>query len=130
MNGSRFVTGASAVTIVSMSVHVGPVQASPNNQYQLAIYADDDGSPGARIASSSTGTLTGNAWNTIPVSASLQANTAYWFMFNTNGDNNMHFADSSEWQGGYSADVPFGTWPNPFGDSIVGPWRYSIYASK
>ena len=37
------------------------------------------------VAASATGTLVANARNTLGVSASLQANTNYWLVFNTNG---------------------------------------------
>ncbi|MFB7615473.1 hypothetical protein [Kitasatospora sp. NPDC056181] len=40
LNGSRITTGASAVPLTSLSVHVGPVGAAPNDQYQPAVYSD------------------------------------------------------------------------------------------
>lgn len=39
------------------------------------------------MATSAHGTLSANAWNTLPISATLAANTAYWFVSNTNGAN-------------------------------------------
>ncbi|GIH09700.1 hypothetical protein Rhe02_77670 [Rhizocola hellebori] len=130
MNGSRFVTGSSPLAINSMSVYVRGVQAAPNNQFQLAIYADASGSPAARVASSASGPLTANSWNTRPVSATLAANTAYWLMYNTNGDNNMAFTIGSAGQGGWgTAAQPFGTWPATFGPSVKSTYRFSIYAT-
>jgi glucose/arabinose dehydrogenase/PKD repeat protein len=130
MNGSRFVTGSSPITINSMSVYVRAVQASPNNQFQLAIYTDSAGSPAARVASSASGSLTANSWNSRPVSATLAANTAYWLMYNTNGNNNMAFTAGAAGQGAWSNNsVTFGTWPATFGASTKSNYLFSLYAT-
>ncbi|MEU4162903.1 PQQ-dependent sugar dehydrogenase [Actinoplanes sp. NPDC026670] len=129
MNGSRFVTGATAVTVSQISVHLTSVQAAPANQYQLAIYADSNGSPGALIASTTSGTLTANSWNSRPITATLSPNTAYWLMYNTNGDNNMSYDPGAANQGAWSDPRPFGTWPSTFGTSTRWTAKYSIYAS-
>ncbi|WP_240669966.1 PQQ-dependent sugar dehydrogenase [Actinoplanes solisilvae] len=129
MNGSRFTTGTDPATVTSMSVYLKGVQAAPNNQYQLAVYADANGSPGARVATSSSGTLTANSWNTRPINASLAANTPYWLMYNTNGDNNMSYDAGASNQGAWSGTTAFGTWPTPFGTSSRWNAKYSIYAT-
>ncbi|GFJ89292.1 hypothetical protein Prum_029340 [Phytohabitans rumicis] len=128
MNGSRFVTGSTAMSITSMSVYMTTVTS--NNQFQLAIYTDSSGSPSTLVASSASGTLTANAWNTRPVTATLAANTAYWLMYNTNGDNNMSFDTGSTGQGAWStASQTFGTWPSTYGNSAKTTAKFSIYAS-
>ncbi|MBG0560814.1 PQQ-dependent sugar dehydrogenase [Actinoplanes sp. NEAU-A11] len=129
MNGSRFVTGSDPATVTSMSVYMKAVQPAPNNQYQLAIYADANGSPGARLATSTSGTLTANSWNTRPITATLAAGTPYWLMYNTNGDNNMSFDAGTANQGAWSASTPFGTWPATFGGSSRWNAKFSIYAT-
>jgi hypothetical protein len=129
MNGSRFVTGSDPATVTSMSVYLKSVQAAPNNQYQLAVYADASGSPGARVATSASGTLTANAWNSVPVSATLAPNTAYWLMYNTNGDNNLSYDTGAANQGAWSATTTFGTWPATFGTSSRWNAKFSIYAT-
>jgi Bacterial Ig-like domain len=129
MNGSRFVTGSEPTTVTSMSVYVKAVQPAPNNQYQLAVYADANGSPGARVATSTSGPLTANAWNTRPVAATLSPNTAYWLMYNTNGDNNMSYDAGTANQGAWSAATTFGTWPATFGTSNRWNAKFSIYAT-
>jgi plastocyanin len=135
MNGSRITTGAQAITTRSMSVYIAGVDSSPaNRSYQLAIYADSNGRPGSLVAASSTGTLTANAWNTLPITASLAPNTTYWLMYNTNGRtssvNNMRYDLSAAGSGAYSSgSVPFATWSATFGSSVVGQWRWSIYLS-
>jgi len=54
-------------TVTSMSVFVAsPISASPNNQFQVAIYADNNGTPGALIASSVSQTLVPDAWKYRP----------------------------------------------------------------
>ena len=66
-------------TVTSMSVFVAsPVSASPNNLFQVAIYADASGVPGALIAKSASQTIVPDAWTTVAISASLSANTYYW----------------------------------------------------
>ncbi|WP_433304037.1 Ig-like domain-containing protein [Actinoplanes sp. CA-030573] len=129
MNGSRFVTGATALTVGQMSVYLRSVQAAPNNQFQVAIYADANGSPGARVATSTAGTLTANSWNTRPISATLAPNTAYWLMYNTNGDNNLSYDTGTANQGAWSAPTPYGTWPATFGTANRWTAKYSIYVS-
>ena len=129
MNGSRFVTGSDPATVTSMSVYMKAVRPAPNNQYQLAIYADSNGSPGARVATSASGTLTANSWNTLPITATLAANTTYWLMYNTNGDNNMSYDAGTTNQAAWSAATPFGTWPATFGTSSRWNAKYSIYAT-
>jgi glucose/arabinose dehydrogenase len=129
MNGSRFVTGSEPATVTSMSVYLKGVQPAPNNQYQLAVYADANGSPGARVAASTSGTLTADSWNTIPIAATLAANTPYWLMYNTNGDNNLSYDTGTAGQGTWSNATPFGTWPATFGTSSRWNAKFSIYAT-
>ncbi len=131
MNGSRFTNGASAVTISSMSVYVRNVAAAPNNQFQVAVYSDAGGAPASLVAKSGTGTLMANAWSTLPITATLAANTSYWLMYNTNGDNNLAFDSSASIQAAYSSsNTPFGTWPASFGSAVFWPAKFSIYASR
>jgi hypothetical protein len=129
MNGSRFVNGATALTVSQLSVYLKAVQAAPGNQYQVAIYADENGSPGARIAASTSGTLTANSWNSRPVAATLAPNTAYWLMYNTNGNNNLSYSAGTANQGAWSTATAFGTWPATFGTSSRWTAKFSIYAS-
>ncbi|MFC0532170.1 Ig-like domain-containing protein [Phytohabitans kaempferiae] len=129
MNGSKFVTGSTPMPITSMSVYMTSVQASAN-QFQLAIYTDNNGSPDTLVASSASGTLTPNSWNSRPVTTTLAANTAYWLMYNTNGDNNMSYDTGTTGQGAWSsAHVQFGAWPNTYGNSNKTTAKFSIYAS-
>ncbi len=86
INGSRFVTGSSAGRVTSASVHVaGPVDRSPHDQFELAIYADDRGAPGRLLGHSAPATLTADAWNAVPIDVTLAPLTPYWLMYNTNG---------------------------------------------
>ncbi|MEU1421940.1 Ig-like domain-containing protein [Kitasatospora sp. NPDC005751] len=134
LNGSRVTTGASPVPLTALSVHTGPVSAAPNNQYQLAVYTDAGGSPGTLVAATGSGTLTANAWNTLPVGLTLSADTAYWLVYNSNGTgasvNNMNYSTGPTGSGAYSnAVVPFGTWPAEFGPAVKDTLRYSLYGS-
>ncbi|MFN0027971.1 MAG: Ig-like domain-containing protein [Acidimicrobiales bacterium] len=132
LNGSRFTTGAVGGTVTSMSVFVAGVGAAPNNGYQLGIYTDAAGRPGTLLARSATGTLVANSLNTLPVSATLAANTPYWLMYNANGAstslNNMRYASGGT-SGWSSGTVPFGTWPATFGASATASMTFSISAS-
>ncbi|GAA1404702.1 hypothetical protein GCM10009639_50810 [Kitasatospora putterlickiae] len=134
LNGSRVTTGAAPVALTSLSVHVGPVGAAPNNQYQLAVYTDVGGSPGTLVARTGSGTLTANAWNSLPVDLTLSPGTSYWFVYNSNGTsstvNNMHYSTGASGQGAYSNTVvPFGTWPADFGPAVKDSFLYSLYGT-
>jgi hypothetical protein len=132
MNGSRFTMPSTGGTVSSMSVYVAGIAAAPNNNYQFAIYTDSAGKPAALIASSGAGTLSASAWNTLPLAATLQGNTPYWLMYNTNGKspavNNMKYTSGGT--DAYSqGSTKFGTWPASFGPSVVGGLLFSIYAT-
>ena len=132
MTGSQVVVPAHVTTITAMSVWVADVDSAPRNQFSMAIYTDTGGSPGALVAQTATGTLAPNAWNTLPISATLNASTIYWLMFNTNGGsdgvNNMAYNADPSRVGAY-APRAFGSWPTTYGNVTLATQRYSIYAS-
>jgi hypothetical protein len=135
LNGSKFTTDAVGGFVRSMSVYVADVDPAPNNQYQMAIYSANGGQPGSLLASTQTGTLTANSWNTLPISLLLLPNTKYFLVYNSNGlnqdSNNMTLdINNNNFYGAYSAtSVKFGNWPQNFGTAITGNWNWSIYAS-
>src|SRR5262249_27603275 len=96
VNASRGTVGSSDVVVTPRRVFAGSVDTPRNKRYQVAIYTDSHGAPRALVVASATGTLSPNAWNTLPVSAVLQANTSYWLVYNTNGRavslNNMYYS--------------------------------------
>lgn len=119
LNAFRFQMPNTNGSATSMSVYVtGPVSPAPNNQYQLAIYSDNNGLPGSLIASTQSGILVPNSWNTMPISATLNANTAYWLVYNSNGtsstQNNLSLDPGATGQFQWKA-ATFGTWPSNFG---------------
>jgi hypothetical protein len=134
INATKFTTGASGGTAQSMSVHVGtPVGGAGSNSYQLGIYADSGGAPGALVAHTASGTLTANAWNTLAISATLSANTSYWLGYEANGSgaqNNMNYGSGVAGQSVWGSAVAFGTWPASFG-AIGGndSAQFSIYVT-
>ena len=121
-------------TVASMSVFIAsPISASPNNQFQVAIYSDNNGTPGALIASSASQIIVPDAWNTLLISAPVTANAFYWLAYNTNGlaanTNNVRY-DSGGASFAYITPEAFGTWPTTF--SPVGgtsTLSLSIYAT-
>ena len=132
MNGSRVVNGATSTTLTSLSAFVRVIDSAPNNKFQMAIYTDVGGSPGTLVASTAQGNLTANAWNSLPISATLAPNTAYWFMYNTNGSNgnvnNLAYDNGPSGQAGYSTNsIAFGTWPSTFGSRVLWAARFSIF---
>lgn len=132
VNSSRFTMGSSDKVVKSMSVYVGPVDAAPNNQFQVAIYSDNNVKPYQLVAKSASGTLKANSWNTIAITATLKAGKHYWLAYNTNGTNgsvnNMRF--SSGGRDGYTTNsTAFGTWPTTFGSATIGTAKFSIYAT-
>ena len=135
VNVTRFMMGSQAGNAVSMSAYIAnPVSPSPNNQFQLAIYSDINGVPGSLITASITQAITPNAWNTVPVSASLSANTAYWLGYNTNGlgisANNITYSAGTDQQT-YYMEKAFGNFPAVFvaNSSFTNPFKNSIYVT-
>lgn len=132
MNATQFTTLYGG-KVASLSVHVGSIDASAaNRNFQLAIYTANGSVPGTLVANSASGTLTANAWNTVPVTATLAANTSYFIAYNTNGTsssvNNMHYASGGT--GGWSTGGQvFGTWPANFGTTSSQSATFSLYAS-
>ena len=134
LHGSR-VTATAGGTVRSMSVFVGAVDStSTHRQYQVAIYTDNAGRPGALIATSATGTLVANAWNTIAISATVQANNHYWLFYNTNGTtaavNNMRYSVGASGVGVHSTrNAALGSWPTTLAAPVLTTAQYSIYAT-
>jgi len=132
MNGTKFTMGTTGGNATSMSVYIANIQSSPNNQYQMAIYTDRNGKPGTLVAKTSSGTLHATSWNTLSITASLNANTPYWLMYNTNASlvnaNNMLYNNALSSIGAYGKQR-FGNWPSVFPGSAIGPWKFSIYVS-
>jgi hypothetical protein len=136
LSGSK-VTTTSAGQITSMSVYVGAVDSLvANRQYQLAIYTNTGGRPGALVAVSATGSLVANKWNTVAISAPLVGSKTYWLMFNTNGRtasvNNMHYKSGAAGKGARSvASAPFGIWPATLtaATTTTNNFVFSLFAS-
>jgi hypothetical protein len=130
----RYVMPNETGTAQSISVYIaGPVSNAPNNQFSVAIYADQGGRPGARIAMSAAQAVVGNAWNTVPITATLQANTAYWLAYNTNATTtqaqSVRLAPGTGEQMGWRSQS-FGNWPTQFGAFAGGvPYQGSIYVT-
>jgi hypothetical protein len=132
IDATRFTT-AEGGRVVSMSVNVGAVDpSSARRSFQLAIYAANGSVPGALVASSPTGTLVANSWNTVPLTATLAPSTSYYLAYNSNGSsstvNNLRYTSggSSGWR---TAGQAFGTWPTTFGGFSSQSVTFSIYAS-
>ena len=134
MNGTKFTVGSVGGTAISMSVYVGPVDTAPNNHYQLSVYATkSNGKPGALVAQTAVGTLTANSWNSLPLTATLAANTQYWLMYNTDASgptfNNMAYDHDEQGVGTY-APRTFGTWPSTYPTSpTMTDQRFSLFVS-
>src|SRR2546425_808385 len=134
VSATRYEMAGQNGTVSSMSVFVAsPVSAPPNNQFQVAIYADNNGTPGALIASSVSQTIVPDAWNTVPISAPVAANAYYWLAYNTNGlaanTNNLRY-DAGGATSVWISLEPFGTWPATFGPiGSASRYRASIYAT-
>jgi hypothetical protein len=109
------VTATSTGTLNSISVYFNSPDLAPNNKFQVALYADNSGNPGAKIASSSSdNTIAGAyAWNTASLSASITSGTVYWIGIEVNGPGDGVAFDSS---GGtyrfFSTGTTYGTWPS------------------
>jgi len=133
-SATRYQMAAQNGAVTSMSVFVAsPISASPNNQFQVAIYANNSGTPGALIASSASQTLVPDAWNTVPINAPVAANAYYWLAYNTNGlagnANNLRL-DSGGTTSTWINSQPFGAWPATYGPmGGTGSYRVSMYCT-
>lgn len=146
-NGSQQLLQAQSFTttsggvISSMSTYIGQSISGTNNLYQMALYSDVGNAPNTYIASTAVGTLTNSGWNTLPIAATLTANTTYWLVYWTNtnsgsynGQNfisgyagpNTFFQSYATWQSGASNGLPT-TFPTGSGPS--GGYETSIYAT-
>lgn len=134
MNGSKFTTNSSGGVATSMSVFVGNVDTGSHNQYQMAIYTDNNGTPGILVAKTNTGTLSPITWNTLPITATLQPNTTYWLMYNTNAStstnylNNMYFDTGAQNIAAW-AKHSFSSWPTNFPTATLDTTQFSLYVS-
>src|SRR6185437_533355 len=138
MSGSSITVGAQSVSVSSVTVWINSAQAAPNNQFQAAIYTDNGGQPGSLVVASSSHTIVPQSWNTVPLSATLSANTKYWLLYDTNSTvpnlNEMSLSastTSNSWYSGTPGSAPFGTWTRtaPRGYIQSPQQAYSIYVS-
>jgi hypothetical protein len=125
INGTRFETGVTAGRVFAISAYVlAPIDVAPHNQFALAIYRDEYGSPGALLAATEAGTLSAPGWNTLPIEATLQPGTAYWLMYTTNGSNayvnNLTYTPVTSGALDYLVRRPRSDWPTAF--AFAGVW--------
>jgi hypothetical protein len=149
LQASKFTTvGGGAISSISAFIGWGGTLPAPNNQFQLAIYADNGSgtAPGAYIASTAVSTLTattigsGGVWNTLPITATLSAGTTYWLAYwnntNLNDSNNALsytspatsgalYQSSATWASGPDNGMP-ATYPT---GSLSSGLSFSMYAS-
>lgn len=136
-------TTTSAGTVTSMSAYLVSAQGAPNNQFQFAIYSDNSNAPGTYIASSTIGNQTSDGWYTLPITATLTANTTYWLVHwqnsNFNGSNDAFtfishsgaasYYNQVAWQSGTNNGFPT-TFPTTGPNASVGSGALaSMYAS-
>lgn len=132
MNVTQFTASATGTITTLYAYIASPIDSSPNNQGQMAIYSDSAGSPGTKLASSSSVTVAGNAWTAFAISSTnITSGTKYWLAYNTNAtliaDNDL----AVNWNGGSSGykTQTFGTWPTTFGTpTATYTGTYSMYA--
>jgi hypothetical protein len=133
MNCVKYTTGGLSGTAASISIYVkGGVDAA-NKSFQGAIYTDNGSgtSPTTLLASSTSGTLAPDAWNTATITASLSASTIYWLCANNNSGidtlNNWAYDDAAG-SAAFKAQT-FGTWPASFGTGTGTTTQFSFYVT-
>ncbi|MBV9279691.1 MAG: hypothetical protein JOZ41_06390, partial [Chloroflexi bacterium] len=132
---SKVMTGSADAAAASMTVAIANADPA-NTQFQEAIYADASGIPGAKVAQTAIGTIAAG-WNSLPIGATLHANTPYWLCFISNGTaqgtaNNLVYRTGTMGDGAYSVGrVALGTLPATFSGSSgnVNYYQYSIYVT-
>src|SRR3989344_620791 len=119
---TSYQSGSQAGEVASMSIYfTSPVGSAPNNQFQVAIYSDVNGAPGILIASSASQTIIPDAWNTVPIAATLTPNTFYWLVYNSNGTSS--FQNNGKFDTGTTGQTvrrsqTFATWPSSYGTPV------------
>jgi hypothetical protein len=133
--GYKFSTTAAGM-LGSLSVNIGLGNTTaPNNQYQLAIYADNSGTPGALLGSTAIGSITSTGWNSLSLTTpvNVSANTSYWLSFWDNGNETITYSTGypSATAAGVASTWGNGTMPStwPIGGSTTNGSLYSIYAT-
>jgi len=136
MDGSKITTGPQGGQITSISAYVGAIDPTPaNDLFQVALYTDSNGAPGTLVASSASGTLVANSWNTVALAATLAPTTTYWLMYNAAGSasqyNNLAYDTGAAGSGAYysAANQQYGAWPSTFGASTSINYQYALYAT-
>jgi hypothetical protein len=142
LNAVPITTGNLPAHLVSVSVNVGAIDAALTAQsYQVAVYTNTTvgcpagvtSCPGMLLASSPTGTLRANSWNTLAFATPIAVAPPYWLVYNTNGTtaavNNVTYAATGGIVG--FAAAPFGTWPAVFPVAMATFYSraFSIYAT-
>ncbi len=131
LSAVRVMTAGAGASVRAISVYVGPIDTK-NPAYGLAVYTDRDGSPYARTASAS-GTLTRSGWNTLPVTAVLAPNTAYWLVYNsaTSHDrlDEVYFVPGAANTGGWSPPVRCCVFPATQRGWTVTNMQFAIFAT-
>ncbi len=139
MDGSKVTAGPRGAQVSSMTAYVGAIDPNPaNDLFQTAIYSDSNGSPGTLVASSASGTLAANSWNTVAITATLAPNATYWLIYNANGSAGGYddlaydpapAGSGVYWTNATTSTVPYGTWPATFGAATTISDLYSLYAT-
>lgn len=131
VNATKFTAPASGNITTVYARIASPISPNPNNRARMAIYSGAS-NPSTLLGSSSEVTLTGNAWNTFTLTASVgvTSGTTYWLAYNTNGnsasDNNLRrqagTTNQSQW-----INQTYGTWPGSFNANSQ-DFEFSMYA--
>jgi len=136
MDGSRITTGPQGGQVTAVSAYVGAIDPTPaNDLFQVALYTNSNGAPGTLVASSASGTLVANSWNTVALAATLAPTTTYWLMYNAAGSasqyDNLAYDTGAAGSGAYysAANQQYGTWPSTFGASTSINYQYALYAT-
>ena len=132
INATKFTASATG-TISQLYSYIASADTSPNNKAQMAIYADNAGSPGTLLSSSGDVALTGAAWNTFSIApVSITSGTVYWLGYNTNSSSNSKNNFKMLSAGGtnqtkYVAQT-YGTWPSTWSGGTFANTQASFYA--
>jgi hypothetical protein len=112
---TRVTTGSGQTgTLSSVTTYVVDIGASPG--MQVALYSDNGSgtAPSTLIATSGAINLTGNSWNTLPISASVTQNTTYWLVIQVEGGSTeLPTIGSTGSTRRHYTGVTYGVWNNP-----------------
>jgi VCBS repeat-containing protein len=129
MEAQRFQNTAGTGTLIKLEMYFDPAH-SPSGKARLAVYADNNGAPGARLLDAGEVNAASGWVSIVGLNLHVTANTYYWLVFNMNMSNyvvDLAGPDGSH----YYANYAYGAFPTtfPLDRGYPSQWQYIMRAT-